>query len=562
MFNIVEIYLDKENYQQKVIPSDYIENYLGGRGLGARLFVDYCDPTITPENSPVFFLTGPMCLSKAPLTGRFHSVFKSPLTNTIFDSSCGGKAGYYLKSQGIDSIVLLGKANSNKVIYISDGKVCFENLSLTGIEISKREKILKEKYGDDTSIILIGPSAENGVLFANSSCDRRFFGRGGLGYLLAQKGVTAIVVKMSKKDEKISDENKFEFVKNEIKKWLHGNPITSKGLPDFGTSVLMNLINELNILPNKNFKENHFDNADLISGETLKKYVKKRRACLSCPVACGRVTEKGEGPEFETLWSLGANLGLSSIELLMELNELCYEYGVDTISLGGSIACYIEAKNLNFGDEKTVYSLIEKTLNAEGEGKLISKGSLRLAKELKKPELSMTVKGLELPAYHPKGIYGMSLAYGTSNRGACHLRAYMVAVEVLGIPKLQNRFIKKGKSGLVIYLQNSHSSADSSIFCRFLSLAVGDDYLARLISAYTGLNLSTEDYLKIGERIYNLERYINCQIGFGRKDDLLPERLMFDGYEDMLEEYYRGRGWDSNGIPRKEKLEELKIECL
>ncbi|MCX7991227.1 MAG: aldehyde ferredoxin oxidoreductase family protein [Proteobacteria bacterium] len=559
-YKLLEIDLEKESFKKKEVPSDYLRDFLGGRGLGVRLFIDYANKKTEPEDLPVFFLTGPLTLSKAPMTGRFHSVFKSPLTNTIFDSSCGGKAGYYLKTQGVDGIVLIGKAKKESIIAIENEEVKFINSSLKNLLISQRVERLKELFGDNISSVLIGPSSEKGVLYGNAVSDRRFFGRGGLGYILARKGVSAITIKLANAKDSIYDENRFSFVKNEIRKWLHGNPITSKGLPDFGTSVLMNLINELKILPHKNFLEDHFDKADIISGESLKSYVKKRRACLSCPVACGRVTDRGEGPEFETLWALGANLGISDIELLIEINELCYEYGVDTISLGGSIACYLEAMNLNFGNDKLIYSLIEKTLRSEDEGKLIAQGSLRLSKELKKPDLSMTVKGLELPAYHPKSIYGMALSYGTSNRGACHLRAYMVAVEVLGIPKLQNRFIKKGKSGLVIYLQNSHSSADSAIFCRFLSLAVGDDYLSRLISAYAGCEISTEEYLKIGERIYNLERYINCLNGFDRKDDLLPQRLIFDGYNDMLDEYYRGRGWDNNGFPKKEKLEELKIK--
>lgn len=560
MYNIVEIDLEKESFLKKPIPEHVIKKYLGGRGLGVRLFLDYAEPTTPAVNSPVFFLTGSLTLSKAPLTGRFHSVFKSPLTNTIFDSSCGGRGGYYLKSQGIDSIVILNKSHNKNILFIDKGVIYFEKIDLKDKVISEREKILRQKFGEDISIISMGPSSEKEVLFANASCDKRFFGRGGLGYLLHKKGLSAIVIKRGNISNNIFDSYKFNYIKREIQKWLHGNPITSKGLPEFGTSVLMNLINEMNILPSKNFLENHFKDADKISGETLKKFVKKRRACLSCPIACGRYTDSGEGPEFETLWSLGANLDISNIELILELNKLANEYGVDTISLGGSVACFLEAENLEFGKEKLITRLIENTLKNQDEGSLIAQGSLRLAKELNKPDLSMTIKGLEIPAYHPKGAYGMALAYGTSNRGACHLRAYMVSVEILGIPKLLNRFLKKGKSGLVIYLQNSHASSDSSIFCRFLSLAIGDDYFARLIQSYTGYEITTEDFLKIGERIYNLERYINNQNGFDRKDDLLPKRLMFEGYEDMLDEYYTARGWDLNGYPKKEKFSELEID--
>ncbi len=544
---LLEIDLTSESFKIKEIEKEYLTKFLGGRGLGVRLFIDYASPEINPIDAPVFFLTGPMTLSKAPLSGRFHALFKSPLTNTIFDSSCGGKAGYYLKTQSIDVIALLGRSENEKIIHLKDGKVSLLDSSLRGLKISEKEDTLQKRFGSNISTIIVGPAAERGLLYANVCSDKRFFGRGGLGYLLATKNVSAIVIERSLRNVEPYDKARFDFVVNEVRKWIHGNPITSQGLPEFGTSLLMNLLNELKILPHKNFSESYFSKADNISGEALKKQVKSKRACLSCPVACGRVTEIGEGPEFETLWALGANLSIDNLKFIMEINKLCAEHGVDTISFGGSISAYLEANNIPFGDEKIIEDLVEKTLNCKAEGALIAKGSLRLSKELKKPEVSMTVKGLELPAYHPLGLSGMALAFGTSNRGGCHLRAYMLAVEVLGIPKLLDRRIKRGKAGLVIYLQNAHAAADSAIFCRFLSLAVTDDYLARLISAYTGMDLKTQDFLKIGERIYNLERYINVQNGFDRKDDLLPARLDFEGYEDMLNEYYRGRGWGEEG---------------
>ncbi len=544
---LLEIDLRSEKSQTKDINKEYIDKFLGGRGLGVRLFIDYANPEVTPPDSPLFFLTGLMTLSKAPLSGRFHAVFKSPLTNTIFDSSCGGRAGYYMKTQGIDILAFLGGAEKQKIVYLKDGKITLIDDNLKGHKISKKEELLKQRFGENISTILIGPSANSGVVFANACSDNRFFGRGGLGYLMAQKNISAIVIERGSQLTEPFDKTRLDYIIGEVRKWIHGNPITAQGLPEFGTSVLMNLLNELKILPHKNFTESYFSDADKISGEALKKYVKSKRACLSCPVACGRVTDMGEGPEFETLWAVGANLGIGNIEFIMEVNKLCAQYGVDTISLGGSIAAFLEANDLPFGDEKIIKALIEKTLNCENEGALIAKGSLKLAKELKKPEVSMTVKGLELPAYHPLGLSGMALAFGTSNRGGCHLRAYMLTVEVLGIPKLLDRRIKRGKAGLVIYLQNSHAAADSAIFCRFLSLAVGDDYLARLISAFTGVDLKTQDFLRIGERVYNLERYINVQSGFSRKDDLLPKRLMFEGYEEMLDQYYRGRGWGPDG---------------
>lgn len=562
-YKLLEINISSGKVKEKFIEEKILKQYLGGRGLGVRLFFDYSKPTIEPlsSESPIFFTTGPLTGTKAPLSGRFHCVFKSPLTGTIFDSSCGGRTGLYLKRLGIDGIVILGKSKKPVLIYIDEEKIdLIAGDNLKGKTINERRNILEKNFGSNISYILPGPAAEKGVLYANLCSDRRFFGRGGAGLIFASKNLYGIVVKKTEKNiESAINIDKFEFTVKEIHKWLYGNPITSQGLPQFGTSVLMNLINELNILPYKNFQESHFQFADKISGEALKERVIKRRACFSCPVACGRTTSIGDGPEFETLWSLGAALGVSDLDAILEFNEICSQHGIDTISLGGTIACYLEVHKEPFGDSKTIKELILKTANNIDDGKDIALGSKRLSEKFGLKELSMTVKGLELPAYHPKALYGMALAYGTSNRGGCHLRAYMLAPEVLGIPKLVDRKIQKGKSGLVIYLQNSHAACDSAIFCRFLGIAVTDDYCSRLLEAHTGMEINTTEYQKIGERIYNLERIFNLLSGFRKKDDIIPERVSFDGYLNMLYEYYLARGWDEEGKPKERKLKELNL---
>jgi aldehyde:ferredoxin oxidoreductase len=563
-FTLLEIDLSSKTVKKKPIDEKILLKFLGGRGLGVRLFFEYADPKIDPlsPSAPFFILTGPLTISSAPLSGRFHAVFKSPLTGTIFDSSCGGYGGVFLKRLKIDGIVIIGKSDTPVVIYIDEKGVKIEDAQgLKGLKISLRAKKLKEIYGEDISYVLCGPSAEKNVIYSNLVSDGRFFGRGGGGAVFNAKLLLGIVIKKTNKIEELKPANKekFDFVNEEARKWIYANPITSEGLPRFGTSVLMNLINELKLLPSKNFNENVFPLADLISGESLEKKVVKKRACFSCPVACGRVTEKGEGPEYETLWALGANLKVSNLDSIINYNKICAEYGVDTISLGGSISAFLEINDLPFGDEALIEKLIMKTVEAVDEGGEIGKGSLRMCQKYGREKFSMSVKGLELPAYHPLGLYGMALAYGTSNRGGCHLRAYMLGPEVLGIPKLINRRISTGKSGLVIYLQNSHASMDSAIFCRFISLAVTDDYLARLVSSWCGIELSTVEYQKIGERIYNLERVFNIIAGFKKEDDYLPERLIFREYKDMLDEYYRARGWDERGIPTDNKLKELEI---
>jgi aldehyde:ferredoxin oxidoreductase len=409
--------------------------------------------------------------------------------------------------------------------------------------------------------------------------------RGGPGAVMGSKKLKAVLVSGSKK-VRVADPDALKFFVGETRKKLNESPITSQALPKFGTNVLVNVINTHGLLPIRNFQEGTSPDADGVSGETLtEKVLKKRSACYGCPIGCGRKTatpnESGDGPEYETVFALGPECGVFDIEKVTEANYLCNDYGLDTISTGVTIGCAMElsqrgilCEKIEFGDGEIVKSLVPMIANREGIGDSLAEGSKRFAGSLGSPEYSMSVKGMELPAYDPRGSQGMGLAYATSNRGGCHLRGYMIGWEVLGVPKLIDRFNWSGKADLLVRGQNQYAAMDSLIVCKFVGYNVNEEYLSRLLTAVTGEGYVQEDLMEIGEKVYTLERAFNAREGFDRKDDCLPPRFLNTPLEEggskgsvvhleqMLDEYYSIRGWDENGLPVRETLDRLDLEFV
>jgi len=348
----------------------------------------------------------------------------------------------------------------------------------------------------------------------------------------------------------------------------------------------MNIMNNIGALATRNHQQTQFEGAEAISGEELtEKYLVKTASCWACPIGCTRIskTEKveGEGPEFETTWAFGAQCGIDDLPAIIEANSLCNDLGLDTISVGSTIACAMELSekgyldsDLRFGRADQLAPVVEAMAYRKDIGSELADGSLRLATKYGHPELSMTAKGMEMPAYDPRGLQGQGLLYATSNRGGCHMRGNMIGLEVLGLPKLIDRFQVQGKSSFVILNQNSNAAIDSLVICKFTNMGVADEYFARVLSAVTGVKYATGDMIKAGERVWNLERLYNNREGFTAKDDSLPPRLLteapIDGpskgwvsqLEPMLKEYYRTRGWDEYGVPTKQKLADLGLANL
>jgi aldehyde:ferredoxin oxidoreductase len=402
---------------------------------------------------------------------------------------------------------------------------------------------------------------------------------------MGSKNLKAIVVEGKNRPE-IEDKERFKFMLYETRKLLAANPVTSQALPEFGTVVLMNIMNNIGALATRNHQQTQFEGAEAISGEELTdKYLVKNKACWACPIGCTRLSKtdkvEGEGPEFETTWAFGAQCGVDDLPSIIEVNALCNDLGLDTISTGATIACAMELSEkgyfdseLRFGRADLLAPTVRDMAYRRDLGAELADGSLRLATKYEHPELSMSVKCLEMPAYDPRGLQGQGLLYATSNRGGCHMRGNMIGLEVLGLPKLIDRFQVQGKSSYVILHQNSNAAIDSLVVCKFTNMGVADEYFARTLSAVTGIPYTTGDMIKVGERVWNLERLYNIREGFTSKDDNLPPRLLNEAPLDgpskgwvshlapMLKEYYRTRGWDENGMPTPKKLDELGLTNL
>jgi len=585
MGKIIKVDLSTRKQETIAIEESLRRKYLGGRGLGVKLYTQICLPftdPFSPENA-LIFLTGP--LTGTVLTsGRYQVISRSPLTTTICDSSSGGNFGALLKGTGIDGIIIQGKASKPVYLYITEAGVEIRNAEhLWGKNTHETRDMIMNETSAKASIACIGPAGENRVLFASIMNDRdRASGRGGLGAVMGSKNLKAIAV-YGTKTVSVRYPNKLKDLLFRIDRLVDKNPVTGKSLKVLGTSVLVNVINAHGMFPTRNFKYGVFNDAEGISGEKIaESIVQKKSACYKCPIACGRSTKtanrQGEGPEYETVWAFGAQLGVNDLKAITEANYTCNELGLDTISTGNTIGCAMELSevgafpyNLKWGDAKKIVGIVEDIAYKRGIGAELALGSKRLSEKYGRQELSMQVKGMELPAYDPRGAQGQALAFATSNRGGCHMRAYMIGPEILGQPVFLDRFSTKGKPEIVVLLQDFSAFVDSMILCRFLQFPLGVSTFTEMLNCVTGFEFTDEEVLKIGKRIYTLERDFNAKAGFTREDDMLPSRFLTEKFsegpsrnrvvklDEMLDEYYSIRGWDSDGVPTRNTIEELDI---
>jgi aldehyde:ferredoxin oxidoreductase len=584
MGRMLEIDLGSRKIIERDLPGELLSKWLGGRGLGVHLLHERAlgAAPLGPDN-PLIFSVGPLTGTPAPTAGRFSLVTRSPLTGTVFDGNSGGRWGVALKRCGLDALLITGKAAEPIYIVLgSEGAEIHDAGGIWGSTVSAATRSLNGEY-PGAAVAVIGPAGENQCLFAAVMNDgARACGRGGVGAVMGSKNLKALVVRGKRRVE-VARPKRLGFIIDEAKRWIKANPVTSVGLPHFGTAVLVNLMNELGVFPSYNFRASRFDGAEAISGESLQGYTRRRRSCWGCPIGCGRITEvagrRGEGPEYESVWALGAQCGVDDLEQVILANYLCNDLGIDTISSGSTIGCCMELTEMGlveggpaFGDASAILRLIEDTAYGRGLGKELALGSRRFAASRGAEGYAMQVKGLELPAYDPRGLQGQGLSFATSNRGGCHLRAYLVGPEVLGIPKMVDRRTTLDKPGLTINAQNLNAAVDSLVLCRFVQFSLSDEYFARMLEAVTGISYKGMDLHRIGERIWNLERMYNLGVGIGAEEDTLPPRLLEEPVSEgpargqvvrlgeMLPLYYRARGWDERGEPEPRKLRELGLE--
>jgi len=598
---VLRVNLTSGSITEEPLNMEWAHDYLGQRGLATRYLADEIDPACDPlgPDNKMIMTTGPLTGTIASTGGRYSVVCKSPLTNTVACSNSGGYFGAELKFAGWDMIIVEGKAASPMYLSIEDDvATLLPAEDLWGKSVWEADKVLRQKHQDpQTKIACVGRSAEKGCLYAAIVNDlHRAAGRSGVGTVMASKHLKAVIVRGTKGLGGINDPKRFLQATKDAKQVLAENAVTGQGLPTYGTQVLMNVINEVGALPTRNMRETQFEGASNVSGEAMheprksdgKPNLTTNGACFSCTIACGRIStidrthfsvkDKPEywinsgGLEYEAAWALGPDTGVDDIDALTYVNFLCNEDGMDPISFGSTVAAAMElfeegaittaqtgGMELKFGSAEALCWAAEVTAKGEGFGMDLGLGSKRLCEKYGRPELSMTVKGQEFPAYDPRGIQGMGLAYATANRGACHLRGYTVASEILGIPEKTDPLESNGKAGLVKAFQDATAAVDSAGLCVFTTFAWTMDDIAPQVDAACEGDWSTERMMEVGERIWNLEKDFNQKAGITGADDTLPPRLLKESansgpakgkvteLDQMLPEYYQLRGYSTDG---------------
>ncbi|WP_131110840.1 aldehyde ferredoxin oxidoreductase family protein [Sulfuricystis thermophila] len=591
---------------------EWAQQYLGQRGLATKYFVSEVDSKVdplSPENK-LIMTTGPLTGTAASTGGRYSVVTKGALTGAIACSNSGGFFGAELKFAGWDMIIFEGKSPKPVYLSIENDKAELKDAShLWGKTTWQTEEIIKKSHQDpQVRVCSIGRAGENGVLYACVVNDlHRAAGRSGVGTVMGSKNLKAVAVRGTRGVSGIKDFKAFMAATAAGKKVLAENAVTGQGLPKYGTQVLMNVINEIGALPTRNHRDVQFEQANRISAEAMhekrptdgKTHLVTNAACFGCTIACGRISRIDEthfsvvnkpeywgasgGLEYEAAWALGAANGVGDLEALQFANLICNEDGMDPISFGATVGAAMELYELGiltkedigmeapFGSAQALVELAQMTAKGEGFGKELGLGSARLCAKHGHPELSMGVKKQEFPAYDSRGIQGMGLAYATSNRGACHLRGYTVASEVLGIPVKTDPHVTEGKAALVKAFQDATAVFDSSGLCIFTSFAWTLADIQPQIAAACEGDWSLEKLNEVGERIWNMERQFNLAAGFTAKDDDLPPRLktepaktgpakgLVNGLDKMKPEYYQLRGWDAEGVPTKDTLGRLGL---
>ncbi len=601
--HILRVDLTRGKVTKEPLRLDWAEEYIGGRGLGARYLYEEMDPSVDalgPDNK-LIMATGPLTGTNASCGSRYMVVTKGPLTGAITTSNSGGHWGPELKFAGYDMVIVEGRADSPCYLLVDDDRVEIRDAAgVWGKVVSKTEDAIRDETGmPKLRVAGIGPAGENLVRFACIVNDKhRAAGRSGVGAVMGSKNLKAIAVR-GNQGVRVARPRDYMSAIWSYHEHLAESP-GRQGLTELGTAPTVDLVNAFGALPTRNFTAGQFEGTEAINGESIKEnWLVANKACFACNIACGRVTQvspnadqymvnmhprnwkvAGEGPEYENLWSLGADCGVDDMDAIVMANYLCNDLGMDPISMGATLAASMEMYErgllsddqtgtpLRFGDGKALVAMTEATGFREGFGDELAEGSKRMTEKFEHPEYFMGVKGQEFPAYDPRGFQGMGVAYATCNRGACHLRAWTPGIETTGEYDPHGT---EGKSVWVAEEQNRTTAHDATGICMFTTAGAPLDDLIPVLSAATGIDYTMDHFVHIGERIWNIERLWNLKAGLTTADDTLPKRLMEEAHTEgpsagvtvdldaMLPDYYAARGWTADGRPTTEKLMELGL---
>ncbi len=603
---VLWVHLTDGRIEERALDPETARDYIGGRGLGIRHLLDWVDPDTDPLDAAndLVMATGPLTGTPAPTGARYMVMTKSPLTGALTCSNAGGHFPAALKKAGWDAVVFRGRAPEPVYLWIDGDRAELRRaVHLWGRNVPDTDDALRQETDAAAKTAVIGPAGEAGVRFAAIMNDRhRAAGRSGVGAVMGAKNLKAVAVR-GRGRVQLAHAKRFKslvagFVKG-FKASFADGPVP---LRKWGTAVTVAGTQNFGVFPTRNFQTGVFAGWEKIDGRALtEKYLVRAKACFSCPIACGRGTRipdgpfagQGEGPEYETVYSLGSDCGVDDLAAVTQANYICNMLGMDTISMGATIACAMEmsergiippadvglGRDLRFGDARALVELTAMTGRMEGFGRLLAEGSLRLAEHYGHPRYAMVSKGQEFAGYDPRGEQGMGLAYATSPIGASHMRGDPAYIELLGVPKQIDPLTWHDKPQIIVDWQNVFCVIDSAGLCVFFAVrnyvqpdeTIRPEGIKALLNAATGLDYSTQELCTAGERIFNAERLFLTKAGFSRRNDSLPPRIVSEPMpegpargmvchlDEMLDAYYRLRGWDADGIPEAAGLKKLGL---
>jgi aldehyde:ferredoxin oxidoreductase len=602
--NILRIDLSSGKVSKETVPESIAEQYVGGRGYGVRYLYWELTPRIEPlsEQNKLLMIAGPLAGNRAQAVSRWITCTKSPLTGTFSRSVCGADFGAWLKFAGYEILIIEGKADRPVYIHLTpDSCQVLDAREIWGKDTKATQAWLVEQHGKNTRTACIGQGGENLVRFAAVVSDRRTAGRGGSGAVMGSKNLKAVAVTATRRLYLADPEAYDELAKEQVNIILK-NP-GFQNHKEWGTTSTQDVTNAIGIYPVRNFRYGQQVDFQKIVGTKYRQFRTGDMGCYSCAARCGKVHTvtagpyagaHSEGPEYETIWAFTGTIESDSIEASIRADELCDDYGLDTISTGSTIGFAYElfekgllkksdldGLELNYGNPGPMVALVSKIANRQGIGNILAEGSKRAAAAIGRGAdfYSMQVKGMEMPAYEPRGAKSQGYNYATASVGASHCYGY-AAQDIFGAiePHPTDRFSEEN-ADVVIFNQDNTAWRETGVACAFSGGWGWGHLFGKLLAAARGIDKYTEEgYLyKVGERMFNLERAFNIREGLGRKDDSLPERLrteplhtrqapgegqMVSHQDAFLDRYYRLRGWTEQGVPTMEKLEETGLDFV
>jgi aldehyde:ferredoxin oxidoreductase len=598
--------LTNGSIQEEAFSEEDARKYIGGRGLAIKYLMEGMDPKadpLSPENL-LIMATGPLTATPAPTGNRYMVVTKSPLTGVLANSNSGGDFPTFMKRSGVDLLIFEGRADKPVYLYLDDGQAELRDAShLRGKDTHETDDTIRAETAEDVRITCIGPAGENLALIAAIINDKhRAAARSGVGAVMGSKNLKAVAARGERKPA-LYDEKAMRAVVRQSTKQLAEDIRKGATMRIYGTSYVPDVTHEAGVFPTYNFQYGQFRGTHKINGPTLREhFLIRHTGCYACPLACARLTEvraeewgekyagSGEGPEYETIGSLGSACGVDNMAAITKANYVCNELGIDTISAGVTIATAMEmytkgilkeaeiGRPLPFGDADGMIEMIRLAARREGFGEKIAQGSWRLAQEYGHPEMSVTAKKLEFPSYDARGLKGMGLLYATSNIGASHMAGDTAYTELFGVGKKIDGLTYEGKAALVKHFQDLFTIIDAVGLCVFVAIRYTLDTeagyvpsrLTEMVNQATGSDYTPESLLLAAERVYTLERLFLTKAGITRADDNIAPRMtesmptgpvqgeVFD-LARVLDDYYVERGWDENGIPTPQRLAALGI---